>query len=46
LRSPRFLANVASWLKDLSRNWTILPVGFSETLGEMSCVGAELAAVL
>jgi Ser/Thr protein kinase RdoA (MazF antagonist) len=45
-RSPRFLANVASWLKDLSRNWTILPAGLSEKLGELSCFGAELAAVL
>ena len=46
LRSPEFLANVASWLKDLRRGWAALPAGLSETLGEMSCVGAELAAVL
>ena len=45
-RSPRFLSNVASWLKDLSWRWAMLPVGFSEKLGELSYVSVELAAVL
>ena len=45
-RSPDFLANVASWLKDLSPNWAILPLGLSETLGELSYFGVELARVV
>jgi Ser/Thr protein kinase RdoA (MazF antagonist) len=46
LRSPRFLANVASWLKAQAREWAMLPVGTSGTLGELPCFGAELATVL
>lgn len=46
LRQPDFLANVASWLKDLSRKWSILSVGFSERLGELPYVAAEFAAVV
>jgi hypothetical protein len=40
------LANVANWLKDLSLRWAILPADFSQTLGELSYIGGELAAIL
>ncbi len=46
LRSPDFLANMASWLRHLSRKWCVLPVGLPETLGELSYSGAKLVAMV
>jgi Ser/Thr protein kinase RdoA (MazF antagonist) len=46
LRSPEFLSNVASWLKDMRRGWGALPAGFLEVVGELPRFAVEFAAIL